>query len=91
MMFGAGTRGAQDHLLDQVIIYNANDLSNVKHACYFDHNLGIHEMDASYDGMKLELKISVKSGETLKFSDFQAIHYAADSDLNLCDKNSYLY
>eukprot|EP00347_Sterkiella_histriomuscorum_P014109 403362137 len=85
MFFGAGTRGSQNQLVDQVLIVNADDLSNVKQACYYDHSQAIQSMDVKYLDDQKTLRISVKEKQKVKFSDIQAIHYAADGDLNLCD------
>ena len=91
MFFAEGNRGTQDHTLDQVLLVNGEDLKNVKYACYLDHQLGIHAMDVAYLDTLKALRIAPKQGETLKYNSFQAIHFAGDGDVNMCDPLSYQY
>lgn len=70
---------------------NAKDLSTTKYACYYDLNLGINQLKVDFLPELNALRIYPDAGKTLKFSDFQAIHFAADGELNLCDASTYAY
>jgi len=48
-------------------------------------------MTAVYSSDSKTLTITPKEGETLKFNEFQAIHYSAEGELNLCSSDSYQY
>jgi hypothetical protein len=75
--------GYQPHTLDQIVIVNAGDLSDVTTACYYkpDGLVG-QQMQTQFDGVKNVLYIRPLA--TTKFSDIHVIYFSGANDVNMC-------
>lgn len=75
--------GAQPHLLDQIIIVNAADLSQVGTACYYrPDSLVAQGMQVQYDSIQKSLHL--KPLTPTKFSDIHNVYFSGPNDVNMC-------
>jgi hypothetical protein len=87
-LFADGNRGAQNHLLGDVRIFNAADM-DVSVACYLDKNLQPHMMQAEYlDDIKT---VVLTPQSSAKFNNIHSIHFAGSTDLSVCSPDSFGY
>jgi hypothetical protein len=87
---GAGfNKGNQPHVLDQIVLVNAADLSEVNFACYYPvGTLEAQMMHPYFDTVKNALYL--KGDGPLKFSQIQNVYYGSSNkgDVNLCQNKT---
>jgi hypothetical protein len=83
----------QTHVIDQILLVNAEDLKDTNFVCYFGPNSLVPQiMNATYLPDKLALSITPRTAG-LKIGDINNLYFGSTlkGDLNICNKHSFDY
>jgi hypothetical protein len=79
--------GSQPHLIDQIIILNAKDLSQVGTACYYPpDSLVAQGMQAQFDETTNALHLKMLT--PTKFSQVHNVYFSGPNDVNMCSNTN---